>query len=82
MGIPELQEAIANLRIKFDTRMTSLEEQFGCYTTVLQEIKGMLIRMQYKDDDDEDEEFKVYHALQLGLRGSKAHDGRQPSYQG
>ena len=45
VGISELQEAIANLRIEFDTRMTSLEEQSGHHTTTLQEIKGMLIRM-------------------------------------
>ncbi|GFZ18278.1 hypothetical protein Acr_27g0000170 [Actinidia rufa] len=53
IGIPELQEAIANLRVDFDTRMTAhneqfsrLEEQSGHQTTLLQEIKGMLIRMQ------------------------------------
>ena len=57
VGIAELQEAITNLRMEFDTRMTSLEEQYGRYTTMLQEIKGMLIRMQSKDeDDDEDDE--------------------------
>ena len=33
--IPELQEAIANIRLQFDTRMTSLEEQFGRHTTML-----------------------------------------------
>ncbi|GFZ16813.1 hypothetical protein Acr_26g0000830 [Actinidia rufa] len=42
-------------RIEFDTRMTSLEEQSGHHTTMLQEIKGMLIRMQSKDDDEDDE---------------------------
>ena len=56
MGIPELQEAIANLRIEFDIRMTSLEEQSGRHTTMLQEIKGMLIWMQSKDDDEGEEE--------------------------
>ena len=55
MGIPELQEAIANLRMEFDTRMTTLEEQSSRHTIMLQEIKGMLIRMQSKDDDDEDD---------------------------
>ena len=40
VGISELQEAITNLRIEFDTHMTSLEEHFGCHTTMLQEIKG------------------------------------------
>ncbi|GFY87682.1 hypothetical protein Acr_05g0013210 [Actinidia rufa] len=56
VGIPELQEAITNLRIEFDTRMTSLEEQSGRHITMLQEIKRMLIRMQSKDDDDDEEE--------------------------
>ena len=51
--MPELQEAITNLRIEFDTCMTSLEEQSGHHTTILQEIKGMLIRTQPKDDDDD-----------------------------
>ncbi|GFY91118.1 hypothetical protein Acr_07g0013140 [Actinidia rufa] len=59
VGILELQEAIANLRVEFDTRMTSLEEQSGCHTTMLQKIKGMLIRMQSKNDDDDDKEFRV-----------------------
>ena len=54
VGIPELQKAIANLRIEFDTCMTSLEEQSGLHTTMLQEIKDMFIRMQSKDDDDDE----------------------------
>ena len=33
--IPKLQEAITNLRIEFDTCMTSLEEQSGRHTTML-----------------------------------------------
>ncbi|GFZ05278.1 hypothetical protein Acr_17g0008500 [Actinidia rufa] len=63
IGIPELQEAIANLRVDFDTRMTAhneqfsrLEEQSGRQTTLLQEIKGMLIRMQAWNDDEEEKE--------------------------
>ena len=36
--------------------MTGLEEQFGRHTTMLQEIKGMLIRLQSKDDDNDDKE--------------------------
>ncbi|GFZ10861.1 hypothetical protein Acr_22g0002590 [Actinidia rufa] len=55
VGIPELQEAITNLRIEFDTRMTSLEEQPGRHTTMPQEIKGMLIRMQSNDDEEEED---------------------------
>ena len=54
--IPELQEVIGNLRIEFDNRMTSLEEQFGRCTTILQEIKGMLIRMQSKDDNEDEDD--------------------------
>ena len=51
----ELKEAITSLRTNFDTRMTTLEEQSGRHTTILQEIKGMLIRMQSKDDDDDED---------------------------
>ena len=56
IGIPELQEAITNLRIEFDTQMTSLGEQSGRHTTMLQEIKGMLIRMQARDDEEEEDD--------------------------
>ena len=56
IGMNELKEEITSLRMEFDTRMTALEEQSGRHTTMLQEIKGMLIRMQSKDDDDEEEE--------------------------
>ena len=44
------------LRMEFDTRMTALEEQSGRHTTMLQEVKDMLIRMQSKDDDEEDDD--------------------------
>ncbi|GFS29525.1 hypothetical protein Acr_00g0007090 [Actinidia rufa] len=53
IGMTELKEAIISLRTEFDTHMTSLEEQSGRHTTMLQEIKGMLIRMQSKNDDDD-----------------------------
>ncbi|GFY91105.1 hypothetical protein Acr_07g0013010 [Actinidia rufa] len=56
VGIAELQDAITNLRIEFDTQMIGFEEQFGRHTTMLQEIKGMLIRMQSKDEEEEEEE--------------------------
>ncbi|GFS40609.1 hypothetical protein Acr_00g0069520 [Actinidia rufa] len=63
VGIPELQEAIANLRVDFDTHMTThdelfsrLEDQSGRHTTLLQEIKGMLIQMQVRNDDDDEED--------------------------
>ena len=52
----ELNETIISLRTEFDTRMTAIEEQSSCYTTMLQEVNGMLIRMQSKDDDEEEEE--------------------------
>ncbi|GFS35916.1 hypothetical protein Acr_00g0042670 [Actinidia rufa] len=63
IGILALQKAIANLRLDFDTRMTLCEEQFGHleeqsgrHTTLFQGIKGMLISMQAKEDDEEEED--------------------------
>ena len=56
IGMTELNEVITSLRTNFDTRMTALEEQSRSHTTMLQEIKGMLIQMQSKDDDDDDED--------------------------
>ena len=50
----ELKEAITSLRMEFDTCMTALEEQSGCHTTMVQEIKGMLIQMQSKDDEEDE----------------------------
>ncbi|GFS32071.1 hypothetical protein Acr_00g0020660 [Actinidia rufa] len=35
IGMTELKEAITSLRMEFDTRMTALEEQSGCHTTML-----------------------------------------------
>ncbi|GFS42497.1 hypothetical protein Acr_00g0080140 [Actinidia rufa] len=50
-------------RVDFDTRMTAhdgqfsrLEEQSGRHSTLLQEIKSMLIWMQARNDDDDEEE--------------------------
>ena len=48
MGIPELQEAIMNLRIEFDTRMTSLEEESGRHTIMLQDSSGCNSRMMIR----------------------------------
>ena len=45
IGMAELKEAIMSLRMEFDIRMTTLEEQSGCHMTMLQEIKSMLIQM-------------------------------------
>ncbi|GFS46010.1 hypothetical protein Acr_00g0099550 [Actinidia rufa] len=56
IGMDELMEAITSLRMEFDTRMITLEEQFGCHMTMPQEIKGMLIRIQSKDDGDDEED--------------------------
>ena len=55
VGITELQDTITNLRIEFDTRMIRLEEQSGHHTTMLQEIKGILIQMQSKDEEEEED---------------------------
>ena len=55
IGMNELKEAITSLRTKFDTCMIALEEQSSRYTTMLQEIKGMLIRMQSRDDNEDED---------------------------
>ena len=54
IGMNELKEAITSLRTEFDTWMTALEEQSGRHTTMLQEIKGILICMQSKDDEEDE----------------------------
>ncbi|GFY85489.1 hypothetical protein Acr_04g0002270 [Actinidia rufa] len=54
IGMAELKEAITSLRMEFNTHMTALEEQSSRHTTMLQEIKGILIRMQLNDDDEEE----------------------------
>ncbi|GFS37279.1 hypothetical protein Acr_00g0051090 [Actinidia rufa] len=43
IGMAELKEEIMNLRMEMSTCMTALEEESSCHTTMLQEIKGMLI---------------------------------------
>ena len=50
----ELKEAITSLGMEFDTHMTALEEQSSLHTTMLLELKNILIRMQLKDDDEEE----------------------------
>ena len=52
VSMADLKEAITSLRTEFDTHMTALEDQSSRHTSMLQEIKGMLIRMQSKDDDN------------------------------
>ncbi|GFY95389.1 hypothetical protein Acr_10g0007740 [Actinidia rufa] len=67
MGMEDLKEVITNLGKEFSTqmtehrnevnaRLTSMEEKSSRNTTMLQEIHGMLIRMQAKNDEDEDDE--------------------------
>ncbi|GFY90866.1 hypothetical protein Acr_07g0010620 [Actinidia rufa] len=56
IGMAELKEEVTNLRAEMNTRMTKLEEEFSHHTIMLQEIKGMLIRMQASDDEEEEEE--------------------------
>ncbi|GFZ19861.1 hypothetical protein Acr_28g0005660 [Actinidia rufa] len=52
----ELKEEIMNLRMEMNTHMTELEEKSSRHTTMLQEIKGMLIRMQLKDEEEEEDD--------------------------
>ena len=73
MGMAELKEAIMNLGKEMGAQMsefsaevnacmTSLEEEYSRHMTILQEMKGMMIRMEAKDDnyeDEEDEELRV-----------------------
>ncbi|GFZ00922.1 hypothetical protein Acr_14g0005570 [Actinidia rufa] len=56
IGMAELKDEIANLRMEMNTRMTVLEEESSCHTTMLQEIKGMLIRIQSKNEEEEDDD--------------------------
>ncbi|GFZ05427.1 nucleosome assembly protein 1;2 [Actinidia rufa] len=67
IGIGELKEAILNLgkemskqmsefREEVNTRLSSLEEESSRHTVILQDMKGMLIRMEQEDDDDDEEE--------------------------
>ena len=65
MGMAELKEAILDLgrqmgtqmsefRAQVNARITILEEESSRHTTMLQEMKGMLIRMEEDEDDDDD----------------------------
>ncbi|GFZ05440.1 hypothetical protein Acr_17g0010120 [Actinidia rufa] len=67
IGMGELKEAILNLgkeiskqmsefRKEVNTRLSSLEEESSRHTVMLQDMKGMLIRMEEEDDDDDDDE--------------------------
>ncbi|GFZ14456.1 hypothetical protein Acr_24g0006460 [Actinidia rufa] len=67
IGMEELKEAILNLgkeiskqmsefRKEVNTRLSSLEEESSRYTIMLQDMKGMLIRMEEEEDDDDEED--------------------------
>ncbi|GFY90888.1 hypothetical protein Acr_07g0010840 [Actinidia rufa] len=67
IGMGELKEAILNLekemskqisefREEVNTRLLSLEEESSRHTVMLQDMKGMLIRMEEEDDDDDKED--------------------------
>ncbi|GFZ15674.1 hypothetical protein Acr_25g0000830 [Actinidia rufa] len=67
IGMGELKEAILNLkkemskqmsefRAEVNTRLTSLEEESSRHTVMLQDMKGMLIRMEEEEDDDNEED--------------------------
>ncbi|GFY90901.1 late embryogenesis abundant protein, group 2 [Actinidia rufa] len=67
IGMGDLKEAILNLgkemskqmaefREEVNTRLSSLEEESSRHTVMLQDMKGILIRMEEEDDDDDEEE--------------------------
>ncbi|GFZ05437.1 hypothetical protein Acr_17g0010090 [Actinidia rufa] len=67
MDMDDLKEAITNLGKEFSTqmtehrsevnaRLTTLEEESSRNTTMLQEIHGMIIRMQAKNDEEENDD--------------------------
>ncbi|GFZ03389.1 hypothetical protein Acr_16g0000130 [Actinidia rufa] len=67
IGMTELKEAILNLekemskqmsefREEVNTRLSSLEEESSRHTVMLQDIKGMLIRMEEEEDGDDEED--------------------------
>ncbi|GFZ18418.1 hypothetical protein Acr_27g0001570 [Actinidia rufa] len=70
IGMAELKEAILDLgremntrmsefRVEVNTRMTKLEKESSQHTTMLQEMKGMLIRMEEDDDEEEEEDLEL-----------------------
>ncbi|GFS44270.1 hypothetical protein Acr_00g0089480 [Actinidia rufa] len=67
IGMGDLKEAILNLgkemskqmaefREEVNTRLSSLEEESSRHTVMLQDMKGMLIRMEEEDGDDDEED--------------------------
>ncbi|GFY85470.1 hypothetical protein Acr_04g0002080 [Actinidia rufa] len=67
MGMTKLNEAILNLgrqmgtqmsefRVEVNAHMTALEEESSQHTTMLQEMRGMLIRMEEEEEEEEEED--------------------------
>ncbi|GFS31967.1 hypothetical protein Acr_00g0020160 [Actinidia rufa] len=67
IGMAKLKEAILDLGREMNTRMSEfraevntcmikLEEESGQHTTMLQEMKGMLIQMEEEEEEEEEEE--------------------------
>ncbi|GFZ14741.1 hypothetical protein Acr_24g0009310 [Actinidia rufa] len=67
IGMGKLKEAILNMkkemskqmsefREEVNTRLSSLEEESSHHTVMLQDMKGMLIRMEKEEDDDDEED--------------------------
>ncbi|GFY91467.1 hypothetical protein Acr_07g0016630 [Actinidia rufa] len=54
IGMAKLKEEITNLRMEMNTHMIALEEESSHHTTMLQEIKGVLIQMQLKEEEVDD----------------------------
>ncbi|GFS41458.1 hypothetical protein Acr_00g0074480 [Actinidia rufa] len=54
IGMAKLKEEIMNLTMEMNTRMNALEKESSRHTIMLQEIKGMLIRMQSNKEEDDD----------------------------
>ncbi|GFS41513.1 hypothetical protein Acr_00g0074800 [Actinidia rufa] len=52
----EMSKQMAEFREEVNTRLSSLEEESSRHTVMLQDMKGMLIRMEEEDDDDDEED--------------------------
>ncbi|GFS36390.1 late embryogenesis abundant protein, group 2 [Actinidia rufa] len=52
----EMSKQMAEFREEVNTRLSSLEKESSRHTVMLQDMKGMLIRMEEEDDDDDEED--------------------------
>ncbi|GFS36297.1 hypothetical protein Acr_00g0045180 [Actinidia rufa] len=52
----EMSKQMSEFRAEVNTRLTTLEEKSSHHTIMLQDMKGMLIRMEEEEDDDDQEE--------------------------